>query len=128
MSDDYPTYNNAWSKAMSETKKKLAYMEHWWKLAPGIKSNKKCWKKNVSYINFLELIDEEIFSALMNRFIANCKRGEELGSFLEYFQTYVNRCKLWARCYRTAAGINTNMYLEFLHKVLKYIYMKEEKK
>ena len=37
---------------------------------------------------------------------------------------YANRAEEWAACYRRAANINTNMYIESLHRTLKYIYLK----
>ncbi len=45
--------------------------------------------------------------------------------FQNYFVThYANRKQQWATCYCKLAGINTNMYVESFHYVLKYIYMK----
>lgn len=30
----------------------------------------------------------------------------------------------WAACYRRDASVNTNMYVEAFHRVLKYVYFK----
>lgn len=39
--------------------------------------------------------------------------------FRYYFQNQ-DRIMMWAHCYRLNAGINTNMAIESLNKVLKY--------
>ena len=41
-----------------------------------------------------------------------------------YTYTYSARKKQWALYYRRKAGINTNMYVESFHQLLKYVYMK----
>ena len=33
----------------------------------------------------------------------------------------------WAYCYRVNAGLNTNMNLERMHGIIKYIYLKGNK-
>lgn len=48
--------------------------------------------------------------------------------FGEYFYSYyLNRVKQWAYCHRKNCGINTNMYLESVHKCLKYYYLHGKK-
>ena len=37
---------------------------------------------------------------------------------------YVWGKQKWAGWYRTKSGINTNMYVESFHKLLKYVYMR----
>ena len=45
--------------------------------------------------------------------------------FEEYFtKFYVQRKTQWATCYRKKSGINTNMYVESFHGLVKYIYMR----
>ena len=45
--------------------------------------------------------------------------------FSNYFNSYyANRKQQWALCYRKYSHINTNMYVEAFHRVLKHIYMK----
>lgn len=52
------------------------------------------------------------------------KEDEGFCSFRDYFANhYVQRAKCWALCFRKDAGINTNMRLEAMHKVLKYCYL-----
>lgn len=40
---------------------------------------------------------------------------------------YSYRPKNWAYCYRLRLEINTNMYLESFHKILKHIYLNGKK-
>uniref|UniRef100_A0AAR5PBG9 RGS domain-containing protein n=1 Tax=Dendroctonus ponderosae TaxID=77166 RepID=A0AAR5PBG9_DENPD len=51
-------------------------------------------------------------------------RVEGETDFLKYLQNYYfqneERIMMWAHCYRINAGINTNMALESLNRVLKY--------
>lgn len=49
--------------------------------------------------------------------------------FYHYFQcNYLNRVEQWAYCHRNLCGINTNMYLESIHKTIKYFYLNGKKK
>ncbi len=44
---------------------------------------------------------------------------------IDYFEChYAKRKEQWATCYRKEASINTNMYVEAFHQVLKYVYLK----
>lgn len=36
---------------------------------------------------------------------------------------YVKRKQQWTGCYRKSSFINTNMYVEAFHRVLKHVYM-----
>ena len=48
----------------------------------------------------------------------------EHAHFLAYFTTnYCSRLPQWAACYRTQTTINTIMYLESFHRVLKILYL-----
>ena len=45
-------------------------------------------------------------------------------AFLTYFQNeYVPHIEEWAYAYRHGAEINTNMYVETFHRVLKVVYL-----
>ena len=63
------------------------------------------------------------FEALINNFIVFLNEKEGTSKFGKYFEEhYKSRAKQWAYCYRYGAGINTNMYVEAFHKVIKYVY------
>ena len=68
--------------------------------------------------------DKATFHKLLDSLVKSMERNEDLLDFKEYFARYhVPRVQLWARSYREGLGLNTNMHLESLHKVLKHIYM-----
>ncbi|GFR04196.1 uncharacterized protein TNCT_193341 [Trichonephila clavata] len=65
----------------------------------------------------------ETFSKLMKQFIQELLNDSDTCEFGKYFQqNYAKRPEKWAYCYRKGLGINTNMYLESLHKKIKYHY------
>ena len=67
----------------------------------------------------------DTFEKLLLETIEQLSTSETTKSFCTYFKSYyVPRKQQWATCYRTFAGINTNMYVESFHRTLKYIYMK----
>ncbi len=80
------------------------------------------------YKNLRIMLEEpnvDTFEKLLKETIEQLSTSESTKSFCTYFQShYVPRKQQWATCYRTFAGINTNMYVESFHRTLKYIYMK----
>jgi len=83
----------------------------------------------VSMYHSLRLLMEEpnvgTFEQLLESVIDQMKADEGLKQFYQYFESiYCSRCEQWALCHRKAAGINTNMYTEYFHRVLKHVYMK----
>ena len=79
------------------------------------------------YHNLCVLLEEkdiQKFQILLTKTIQQLQLNDETSLFAEYFiRTYVDRKQQWARCYRQGSFINTNMYDEAFHHVLKYIYM-----
>ena len=62
---------------------------------------------------------------LLNETITELSKSSDTASFAKYFAThYAHNKEQWAACYRMDAFLNTNMYMEAFHRVLKYIYMK----
>lgn len=73
--------------------------------------------------------NEIIFTELLNGFMDEIMNDDDTIQFGEYFNSYyLNRVKQWAFCHRRNCGINTNMYLESVHKCLKYYYLHGKKK
>ncbi|GFY69021.1 MULE domain-containing protein [Trichonephila inaurata madagascariensis] len=65
----------------------------------------------------------ETFSNLMKQFIEDLLNDPDTSEFGKYFQqNYAQRPEKWAYCYRKDLDINTNIYLESLHKKIKYHY------
>lgn len=128
MSDDASAYFNAWRTIMGEPKKQLLCTWHvvknWKQALLKIKNQQKRDEVYKFLRLLLEELDSEKFYKLLERFVNDLKSDEDTKDFHKYFTVhYANRCHLWAYCHRKNCGINTNMYLEAFHKVLKYKYM-----
>ena len=49
---------------------------------------------------------------------------EKYPSFFKYFNTnYVPHVKQWGTCYRVGTVVNTNMFTESFHRLLKVVYL-----
>ena len=67
----------------------------------------------------------EKFNLLLTETQRQLSQSSETQDFLSYFNSYyIQRKDQWAMCYRKSAFINTNMYVESFHRVLKHIYLK----
>ena len=72
----------------------------------------------------LEETDCDKFEVLLTETVKQLQEGTSTETFAEYFvQHYVANKKEWAVCYRQYAGLNTNMYVESFHRVLKHVYL-----
>lgn len=72
----------------------------------------------------LEERDATAFKIMLEKF---CSRvgDSEISDFVKYFKdNYQKNYECWAYCCRLNSGINTNMHLERMHKIIKYIYLK----
>lgn len=71
-------------------------------------------------------IDE--FKVSLDQFIVDLLGDKDTAAYGSYFvQHYSTRSEVWAYCYRLRLGINTNMYLESYHKILKHTYLEGKK-
>ncbi|ENN83136.1 hypothetical protein YQE_00503, partial [Dendroctonus ponderosae] len=130
MTDDDAKYYNAWTQVMQTDCPPRRLLCSWhviknWNIKgkskiknPDVKRNMKMKLRTIitetDVIQFAEKT-EEYFEHL---------RVEGETDFLKYLQNYYfqneERIMMWAHCYRINAGINTNMALESLNRVLKY--------
>ena len=70
----------------------------------------------------LEEMDVSRFNALLQQFLSFLDVSHP--NFLDYFQReYVSHTEEWAYAYRVGAEINTNMFCESFHRVLKIVYL-----
>ena len=85
------------------------------------KKNKftKYWKILVDKTN------QNKFGLILENAMTTWKLDKETENFAIYFEkNYKSRVSQWASSYRTLSGLNTNMYVEAFHHVLKYIFLK----
>lgn len=128
MSDDTSTYINAWSNVMIEPQHHLLCNWHvdrsWRKNLNKIKSLTKQSEVYKACRTLMEIMDVDQFQNSIECFIAMLKDDDETKDFGNYFESYYShRPKAWAFCYRHDLSLNTNMYLEAMHKKIKYCYM-----
>ena len=73
----------------------------------------------------LEETDKTKFEELLTKTLQKLSEDPSTQYFLNYFRTYyLHRKEEWAISYRKASLINTNMYVESFHRVLKHLYLK----
>lgn len=130
ISDSANQFYNAWVGVMERRPQKLACAWH----------VDKAWKENLKSTIGNDEIEEDIYKmlhALMEQtneeqftnnldiFLSHLQSKEDTTDFHMYFVVdWVPRKHEWACCFRHNLGINTNMYLEAFHRVLKYNYLK----
>ncbi|XP_045460304.1 uncharacterized protein LOC123686531 isoform X2 [Harmonia axyridis] len=137
MSDDDTKYYNAWTKVMKTDKEPRRLLCTWhviknWNIQGRSKIKnlqiKQDMKKKMRAI--LKETDPSIFLQLKETYFKHLEEEGE-NDFLKYLQSFYfkneERIKMWAHCHRINAGINTNMAIESLNKVLKYNKMRTQR-
>lgn len=132
MSDMNNVYYNAWITVMGAPKKQIYcswHVDRAWQqnLSKVINVEKRKWVyKTLKYLQ--RCLQEETFEKELERFLEILNTDEETYTMGEYLiQNYYNNRFQWAYCYRKLCGINTNMHLESMHKVIKYFYLEGKK-
>ena len=130
MSDDADQYFNSWVQVFSsESCNKLLcawHVDRAWRKGglPKIRGQELQVDVYHTLRVLLDETDKDKFESLLTKALIQWQ-SDELMDFREYFNSnYVPRKKEWATCYRINARVNTNMYAEAFHRVLKHIYMK----
>lgn len=128
MSDDDPAFYNAWVNIMGPVMHKLLCTWHvdrsWQKNLPKITNVDKRDAVYKTLRVLLQEMNEERFRQYMNAFMTQLLEDQETNEFEKYFRsTYSERSDQWAYCFRKNCEINTNMYLEAMHKSYKYFHL-----
>ena len=129
MSDMAGQYYSSWVHAFGGNPRKLICTWHvdraWRKNLSKIKDKAKQTEVYHMLRTLLDEMDPLKFEKLLDGTVEEWGRDSSLSDFLEYFQNYyVKNFQEWAGCHRKNACINTNMYAESFHRVLKYVYLK----
>lgn len=139
MSDDDPIFRNAWNGTMTQaTSSKTLYLNCAWhtdrtlRKTIGSKVSAPLSDKAVVYQMFRTIMDEPEEEAFYRQCQGFLKYLSEAGFdvFEAYFRdNYLseNRIKLWPKCFREGVTFHTNNFLESMHRVLKYVYLKGKK-
>jgi hypothetical protein len=130
MSDDDPAFYNAWCSVMGAAERQLLCSWHINKnLEANLHSKTTCSPEKRKEVSAqVRAVIEETNTIKFHEDLLLLEHSllcdPELEAFGTYFTTKYSKCpEKWAYCYRINAGINTNMYLEALHKVFKYFYL-----
>ena len=129
MSDDAEQYYTAWIAVFGPGPHKLLctwHVDGAWRGNLNVIGNREI---EVQVYHTLRLILEETdtptFEILLQKAVNQFNLSPTTRDFGKYFcQYYVHRKQEWAACYRKAASLNCNMYVEAFHHVLKYTYLK----
>ena len=99
------------------------HVDRAWRKALNSLKNKETAALNLWLL--LEESDPKSFHAMLKNTITQLDDSPATCKFAEYFKAeYVKRPDQWAACYRKGCNINTNMYVESFHRLLKHVYMK----
>ena len=128
MTDDAAQFYSAWVAVFGQGPQKLLctwHVDRAWRGALKTKVQDKEVAAAV-YHNLRVLMEEpdkDEFEELLHKTMEQLRAADETNEFEEYFtKFYVPRKEQWAASYRTKSGINTNMYVESFHRLIKYIY------
>ncbi len=130
MSDMAEQYYSSWISVFGGSPNKLLCV---WHVDRAWRKNILCHIKNkeeqaTTYYTIRVLLEEmntQKFECLLQQTLNKWKDSPSTSDFYEYFkQYYAQRQTQWAGCYRKRAFINTNMYVESFHRVLKHVYLK----
>ncbi len=132
MSDDAMQYWSAWTAAYSSinTTKLLCawHVDRAWRKA--LKERIPVKENQIDVYHHLRSLLTEVepdkFRGLLQQFVSFLSKCHP--QFCSYFQrNYTPRVEEWATCYRVSKFVNTNMYLESFHRVLKIVYLQGKK-
>lgn len=132
MSDITNVYYNSWEAIMGPTEFRLFCSWHidraWQQNLSKVKNpDKRKWVyKTLKYLQ--RHLDADLFEKEYDSFLRILQVEESTKEMYAYLMGYYfeNR-QQWAYCYRKSCNINTNMHLESMHKVIKYIYLDGKK-
>ncbi|XP_075542687.1 uncharacterized protein LOC142576437 [Dermacentor variabilis] len=136
MTDDVPTFSNAWQEVMGQPQQHLLCAWHVDKsLRQAIKKHIRDNKRKVlaykAVKGIMDAPDEEALEVRIKDFLHWCdlESSEEAGvlGFKEHFlHHYAERAESWAACFRKGAENKKHMHLDALHKVLKHWHAQEK--
>ena len=130
MSDDAEQFFNAWTAVFGGGgMRKLLCAWHVDKAWRKALDNVKDINIRIELYHFLQALLQEnevtAFRIKLQHFltIANNRSKDFHSYFLQY---YAKRVEQWASCYRVGTTVNTNMFVESFHRVLKVVYLQHK--
>ena len=128
MTDDAEQFYNAWINAFGGNPRKLLCSWHvdraWRGHLLSIKDHELSQTIYHNLRVLLEETDKDKFENLLKQTQEQLSKSPTTSEFSDYFtKYYVSRKYQWAACYRKGSQLNTNMYVEAFHRLLKHIYL-----
>ena len=128
MTDDAEQYYNAWKEVFEEgsTRKVLCawHVDRAWRRALHQHINER--EKQVQIYHQLRVLLTETevshFRVLLQGFLTYIEK-HHYDLFIYFSTHYCKRVEQWASCYRQHTAVNTNMFVEAFHRVLKMVYL-----
>lgn len=128
MSSDIPALYTAWQKIMGSVDTQLLCSwqvdRDWWRALEKPPCSEE--KKVRVYKILRQLMEEEDyceFHTKIEAMVEELEAAADLKRFCDYFKTkYVERCELWAGCYRSKGLVECNTILKQIHKGLIECY------
>lgn len=133
LADIDDSFYNAWKSVMKSAEKRLLCIWHVdkaWRI--NLQQKIQIQEKRALVYKGLRILLQETnvdkFDKLAEGFLVDTYGDDDTKEFASYFDNfYMKRVSEWAYCYRKASFINTNMYVESLHKIFKYYYLEGRK-
>ena len=131
MSDDAQQYFNAWTAVFGTTRtNKLLcswHVDRAWRGA--LKEHIPDRELQLQIYHQLRLLlietEQSKFRSLLQEFLSYIHQHHH--TFYSYFNKYyIPRLEEWATCFRAQTSVNTNMFLEAFHRVLKVVYFQHK--
>ena len=128
MTDDAEQYHNAWKEVFGEsnTRKILCawHVDRAWRKALFQHVGER--ENQVHVYHQLRLLltetEESQFRVILQEFLTYTEKYHY--KFYNYFNIYYcKRVEQWASCYRKHTAVNTNMFVEAFHRILKMVYL-----
>ncbi|KAF8770304.1 hypothetical protein HNY73_017850 [Argiope bruennichi] len=128
MSNDDKIYYETWQEVMQD---KPTWVWSIWSFEDDVR---KCMKSLLKDIptreatyrllrTIMECTSQPVFTTMLENFKKSVLDNELSKHFGKSFESYFgSNAEMWAYCYRKDLKLSTNIYLEFLHKTLKYCF------
>lgn len=127
MSDEANQYFGAWTKVFGEGCNKLLCSWHVDRSWRGLKAIGDSHLEALVYKQLKALMEEPkkaMFDTMLKQCLKEWKSHVKTRDFARYFEKeYAWRTPQWALTYRVGSCINTNIFVEAFHRVLKHVYL-----
>ena len=131
MSDMAEQYYNAWKEVFPTTDTKYLWcawhIDRAWR--NGLKKHVNKTEKQKEVYHYLRVLMMETDIGKFRALLAKCLTFIQTlhPAFGEYFiNIYCSHINQWAMCYRIGTPMNTNMYAESFHRVIKIVYLQQK--